>query len=103
MERLLKVNRRHLATAKGMTTAQMLRTGSFWGSSADHSDGCGRAGAYQQRRARGLPWWCSDPAAARALAFATAAMGLIGEANSAEDYLGWIWDRFGFRVALRRP
>lgn len=66
------------AACRGMTTAQMLRTGSFWG------------------------FFCWIVLmGAGALAFATAAMGLIGVANSAGRLAsGWIWDRFGFRVAL---
>lgn len=90
------------ASCWGMTTAQMLRTGSFWGffcwivlmgtgGLALISNAVPAAAAVVQRSGGG----------AGALAFATAAMGLIGVANSAGRLAsGWIWDRFGFRVAL---
>lgn len=90
------------AACRGMTTAQMLRTGSFWGffcwivlmgagGLALISNAVPAAAVVVQRSGGG----------AGALAFATAAMGLIGVANSAGRLAsGWIWDRFGFRVAL---
>lgn len=85
-----------------MDTPHMLRTGSFWaffcwivligvGGLALISNAVPAAAAVIERAG----------ANAEALVFATAAMGLIGVANSAGRLIsGWLWDHFGYRVSL---
>lgn len=91
--------------ARSLTTAQMLRTGSFWlffcwivlvgaGGLALISNAVPAAADVVARSGAG----------AGALLFATAAMGLIGVANGVGRILsGWLWDRRGYRAALVAP